>query len=134
MVASLIKILSDSIEEHLKAPPQNIDEMREHFRQQSEATLREMFKDRTEEYKVDCWLPTGYELQRSNNQVVVWFVRPEEGKRYKARTFTGNRLARVYGKRSWRDTLVSDVLFRPIKPVEHITLNFTIQSENNNAV
>jgi uncharacterized membrane protein YcaP (DUF421 family) len=56
-VNQVLSMLTEHIEQHLSKPPQDINELRESFRKQSEAIIKESFKDRVEKASVDCWLP-----------------------------------------------------------------------------
>lgn len=91
--------------------------------------LNEILSSRAYEHKVNVWQPVGFEVLSKRNKVSLFYVSDKSEKYKVSKRFSGRRLANVYGKRNYRDNLISDINFTPVTPVEYITLNITVNND-----
>lgn len=90
--------------------------------------VQDFMRPYVSDYKVDVWVPTSYKVVSKRNKIILYFI-SDTDKSYKvSKRFSGRRTARVYGKINYNDQLITVINFTPIKPVEYITLDFTINS------
>lgn len=127
-VKDLMTSLEGALKDLISDPLSHVDG-RKRFKDFAESTLESALNHFTTDFKYDCWLPTGYILVRTKHKAIVYFVETSSGKKHKSSSFSGNRLARVYGKRNWKSLLISDIEYKPITPLDYITLNFVVPSK-----
>ena len=111
---------------------------------ETSAMLRDRLKNIADEYLESLTL--NKQIQNDSkvqiNGVVDWYVRwtkrrtlnviyiQDDGNEYRVpKRFRSLRLARVYGKRTWRGMMIQNMWIQPVQPLEDIVLNCTITKD-----
>ena len=91
--------------------------------------LNDVLASITYNHDVQVWQPIGIEVLSKRNKISLFYVSDKSEKYKVSKRFSGRRMAKVYGKRNYRHMLISDINIVPVKPVEYITLNITVNND-----